>query len=91
MAHGYFKDLTGGTASDKILRDKEFNIAKNHKYDGHQRGFASMVSNFFDNKNSNSGTKNENMSDQQLTEGLHKRIIGKCKKRKVLSTFIDNI
>ena len=50
-----------------------------------------MVSNFFDNKNSSSGTKNENMSDQQLTEGLHKRIIGKCKKRKVLSTFIDNI
>ena len=30
-------------ASDKILRDKAFNIAKNPKYDGHQRRLASMV------------------------------------------------
>ena len=35
-------------ASDKILRDKAFNIAKNPKYDGYQRGLASMVYKFFD-------------------------------------------
>ena len=29
MAYGYFKDLTKRTAFDKILCDKEFNIAKN--------------------------------------------------------------
>ena len=33
MAYEDFKDLTGRTASDKILRDKTFNIATNPKYD----------------------------------------------------------
>ena len=36
--------------SDKILRDKAFNIAKNSKHDGYQRGLASMVCKFFDKK-----------------------------------------
>ena len=40
MAYGYFKDLTRTTASDKILRDKAFNIVKNSKYDRYQRGLA---------------------------------------------------
>ena len=48
MAYGDFKDLTRRTASDKILRDKAFNIAKNTKYDGYQRGLASMAYKFFD-------------------------------------------
>ena len=39
MAYGGFKDLTRRTFSDKILRDKVFNIAKNPKHDGYQRGF----------------------------------------------------
>ena len=43
MAYGDFKDLTRRTASDKILRDKVFNITKNQKYDGCQRGLASVV------------------------------------------------
>ena len=43
MAYGDFQDLKRRTASDKILRDKAFNIAKNPKYDGYQRGLASMV------------------------------------------------
>ena len=33
MDFGDFKDLTSRTTSDKILRDKTFNIAKNPKYD----------------------------------------------------------
>ena len=48
MAYGDFKDLVRGTASDKVLRDKAFNIANNPKYDGYQRGLAVMVYNFFD-------------------------------------------
>ena len=40
-AYGDFKDLTRSIASDKILRDKAFNIAKTPKYDGYQRGLAS--------------------------------------------------
>ena len=49
MAYGDFKDL-GRTASDKVLRDKTFNIAKNPKYDGYQRGLASVAYKFFDKK-----------------------------------------
>ena len=33
MAYGDFKDLKRRTFSDKVLRDKAFNIAKNPKYD----------------------------------------------------------
>ena len=50
MAYGDFKDLAKRTASDKVLRAKTFNIAKNPKYDGYQRGLASMVFKFFDKK-----------------------------------------
>ena len=49
-AYGDFKDLARRRASDTVLRDKTFNIAKNPKYDGYQRGLASMVYNFFDKK-----------------------------------------
>ena len=50
MTYGDFKDLKRRTASDKVLRDKGFNVAKNPKYDGYQRGLASMVYRFFDKK-----------------------------------------
>ena len=36
MAYGDFKDLTRRTSADKVLHDKEFNIAKNKKNDGYQ-------------------------------------------------------
>ena len=82
MACGDFKDLTIGTDSDKILCVKAFSIAKTPEYDGYQRGLASMVYKFFDKKTSGRGIKNENMSDQQLAEELHKPIIREFKKRK---------
>ena len=50
MTYGDFKTLAKRTASDKVLRDKAFNIAKNPKYDGYQRGLASMVYKLFDRK-----------------------------------------
>ena len=46
MAYADFKDLARRTASDKVLRDKVFNIAKNPKYDGYQSGLASWFTNF---------------------------------------------
>ena len=46
MAYGDFKDLAKRTAADKVLRDKAFKIASDPKYDGYQRGLASMVYNF---------------------------------------------
>ena len=42
MAYGDFKDLTRRTASDKILPDKAFNIAKNSKYGRYECGIALM-------------------------------------------------
>ena len=50
MAYGHFKDLTRRTASDKLLRDKSFNVAKNWKYGRYQRGFALIVYKFLDKK-----------------------------------------
>ena len=40
MIYGDFKDVSRGTASDKVLLDEVFNVAKNPKYDGYQRGIA---------------------------------------------------
>ena len=54
IIYGDFKDLKRRTASDKILRDKAFNIAKNPKYDGYQRRIASMVYKFFYKKSAGS-------------------------------------
>ena len=71
--------------------DKAFNITKNPKYDGYQRGLASMVYKFFDKKTCGGAIKNENMSNIELAEELHKPIIRKSNKRKVHSSFIDNI
>ena len=52
MAYGDFKNLNRRTAVDKVLRDKALSIAKNPKYDGNQRGLASMVYKVFDQKTS---------------------------------------
>ena len=50
MGYGGFKDLAKGTVSDTLVRVIAFDIAKNPKYDGYQRGRASVVYNFFDKK-----------------------------------------
>ena len=86
MAYGKSKDLPKRTQSDKVLRDK---IANDPKYDGYQRGLASMVYKFFDKESSGSGIANE--PNYQLANELHKTIIQKFKKRKVYSSFRDNI
>ena len=92
MAYGDFKDLKRRTCSDKILRDKAFNIAKNPKYDGRQRGLASVVYKFFDKKSMRSGVgNNEIKQNLQLAGELHKTIIRKLKKTKVYSGFKDNL
>ena len=59
MAYGKSKDLIGRTQSDKVLIDKTFKIASDPKYDGYQRGLASMVYTFFDKKCSGSAVTNE--------------------------------
>ena len=89
MAYGDFKGLAKRTAADKVLRDKAFKIASDQKYDGYQRGLASMVYKFFDKKSEGSRIIN-NKENIQLADELHKPIIRKFEKRKVYSSFRDN-
>ena len=49
-AYAHHKDLINRTEADKVLRDEAYDTASNPKYDGYQRGLASMVYNFFDKK-----------------------------------------
>ena len=56
MSYRDFKDFPGRTASDKVLRDKTFNIAKNPKYDGYQRVLASVLYNFLFKKSNAANT-----------------------------------
>ena len=74
MAYGDFKDLAKRTASDKFLRDKVLNIAKNSKYDGYQRGLVSVVYKFSDKETLGSGI-NIDVNNDKLVEELHKPII----------------
>ena len=90
MVYGDFKDLSRRLASDKMLCDKAFNIAKNPKYDGYQRGLASLVYIFLI-KNFWQRIKSKIISNKELAEDLQKPILRKSKKRKVHSHFIDNI
>ena len=95
-AYADHKDLINRTKSDKVLRDKAYNIASNPEYDGYQRGLVSMVYKFFDKKSTAEPSSLEGMgsgiaSSSILADELHKPIIKKFDKRKVYSQFKDNV
>ena len=60
------KDLAKRNIQDKILKDKDYQIARNGKYDGYQRALASMVYKFFYTKTVSGVSVNE-----QVAEELH--------------------
>ena len=96
MAYRDFKYLSKRKASDRVLRNKAFNIAKYPKYDGYQRGITPIFDKktlllFQIKKTSGTGANNKIKQNQQLAEELHKPIIRKLKKRKVYLSFKDNI
>ena len=70
MSSGDFKDLPRRTASDKILCDKAFKIAKDPKCDGSQRRLASIFYKFFHKKTSGGVVKSENNYRNQLLGNL---------------------
>ena len=84
-------------ARDIFLKTNQIKL--NSKHDGYQRGLPSNFYKFFDRKTSSlrgnksvgEAVKNENMSNQQLTEELHKLIIGKLEKRERYILSIDHI
>ena len=89
MAYGKSKDLAKRTQSDKVLRNKAFRIASDPKYDCYQRGLASTVYKFLDEKSGGCGITDE--PSYQPANELHKHIIQKFKQTKVYSYFRDNI
>ena len=95
MAYDKSKDLVKRTQSDKVLKDEAFKIASDPKYDGYQRGLASMVYEFFDNKSASLNKSSENgiakEANYQLANELQKPIIRKFEKRKVYSSSTGNI
>ena len=97
MAYGKLKNLAKRTQPDKVLEDKVFKSASNPKYEGYQRGLASMGYKFFDKRSSGSGfavslvNKSATKLDYQLENELHRQIIRKFQKRKVNPSLRDNI
>ena len=83
MAYGKYKDLEKRKQSDKVLKEKAFEIATIPKYDRYQRGLASMVYKFLDKKSKGTGIKNETKKNQQLVNELHKPIIRNFEKKNV--------
>ena len=103
-AYAKYKDVENRLISDQKLRNSAYDIASNPKYDGYQRGLASMVYKFFDSKGAPldkktmSGKGNAKHSSLERTENnkilaeeLYKPVIKKFNKRKVYSQFKDNI
>ena len=98
MAYNKFKDSEKRTQSDIVFKNRALKLASNPKYNGYERGLASMVYKIFDKKSKGSEIKNEIKENQgnflensQLADKLHKPIIRKFKNRKVYSSFKDNI
>ena len=81
--------MTKRIQSDEFLRDKVFKIGSDSKYDWYQRGLASTVYKFFDKKSTGSGIKS--MSNKKIADELQQPIISKFKRRRVYSSFKDNI
>ena len=59
----------------KYCMIKTFNIAKNPRYNGYQRGLASMVYTFFHKNIAGGAIKNEIMQSKELAEELRKQLL----------------
>ena len=89
MAYNKYKDLKGRAQSDIVLENKSYKIAVNPKVDGFQRALASVVWKFFDKRSKN--VLGSSIEIKKSADELHKPIIKKFKRRKVYSSFKDNI
>ena len=78
--HANSKDLPERTVSDKVLKDRPYEITLNPKYVGYQRGSARMLNKIFDKIGS--GTKAN--VNEVLTQELHKPVFKKIRKKKTV-------
>ena len=88
-ASNKYKDLKNRTQSDIVLKNRAYEIAVDPNVDGFQRGLAAMVYKFFNERSKK--VLGSGIENQQLANELHKPIIKKFKRRKVYSSFKDNI
>ena len=81
------------TVSGKVLRDEGFKIASVPKYDGYQRGLASVVYKYFDKKarDNVSCTGTGISENQELGNELKRYVSRNLKKRKIYFSSRDNI
>ena len=97
-AHAKYKDVENRLISDQKLRNSAYDIASSPKYDGYQRGLASMVYKFFDSKvapldkkimsgkgNAKHSSLERMENNKSLAEKLHKPVLRKFNKRKIYS------
>ena len=104
VAYAKYKDVENRLISDQKLTNSAYYIAGSPKYDGYQRGLASMVYKFFDSKvapldkktmsskgNAKHSSLERTKNNKTLAEELHKPVIKIFNKKKVYSHFRDNI
>ena len=80
VAYSENKDLAKRTVPDKTLKERVYKIVINSKYNGYQRGLASMVYTFFDKK-ARSGAKTS--VNEELAQELHKPLQKECQECKI--------
>ena len=89
-AYNKYKDSVSRKQSDVVLENEALKIALDPKVNGYQRRLASMVYKFFNERTKRMGLKNS-LNNKILANKLHKPIIKNFKRRKVYSSFKDNI
>ena len=88
------KDFAKTAISNKILKERAHETARNRNYDGYQRGLASIAYKFFDTKTGSGAIQQQAKQErvnEQLAKELHKPVTKKIKRRKVYERFKDNI
>ena len=92
-AYAKYNDRLNRKHSEIVLKNKDLKIATDRGVNGYQRGLASIVFNFLNERSKGSGINNQGnlLVISQLAEELHKPIIKNFKRRKVYSSFKDNI
>ena len=89
-AYAKYKDRANRRQSNIVLKIKALKIAADPRVNGYQRGLASK---FFNKRTKGSGINLQanSLNNELLAEELHNPIIKNFKRRKVYSSFKDNI
>ena len=89
-----YKDSLSRKKSDIVSKNKALKIATDPRVNGYQRSLAAMVYKFFNERTKGSGIENKGnlqVNSPLAEEELQKSIIKNFKRRKVYSSFKDNI